>query len=264
MFNLAHVAALKLVSAVFLFQQLKISFDFAPLLLIELFFHAGEGGLLGLLRDSAFESLALDSFLEERDLILVVSLDGIDHQSVLHLFLLLGLLVVAFFLKKFVFLKLTSELVDFLAEHNLLSIPLVIEGFLMRHEFLVEFAFADRLNALFTLNSLLNNLVLVLFAKFAGLKFVLILSVKSFKLLLLPNDATVRLLGVFTIISSVIVNLTKGSETVLSSAYILHEDVINVLIRLLTVVRLHHAWHSLFKNDLQLLLLLWCEILEVL
>ena len=88
---------------------------------------------MGLLRHSAFESLALDSFLEERDLILVVSLDGIDHQSVLHLFLLLGLLVVTFFLKKFVFLKLTSELIDFLAKHNLLGIPLVIEGFLMRH-----------------------------------------------------------------------------------------------------------------------------------
>jgi hypothetical protein len=128
----------------------------------------------------------------------------------------------------------------------------------------VEFAFANSLDALFTLNSLLNDLVLVLFAKFAGLKFVLILSVKSFKLLLLPNDATVRLLGVFTICTFVIVDLTEGSETVLSSANILHKDVINVLIRLLTVVRLHHSWHSLFKNDLQLLLLLWCEILEVL
>jgi len=88
---------------------------------------------LGLLRHSAFESLALDSFLEERDLILVVRLDGVDHQSVLHLFLLLGLLVVTFLLQKFVFLKLTSELVDLLTEHNLLRIPLVIEGFLMSH-----------------------------------------------------------------------------------------------------------------------------------
>ena len=128
----------------------------------------------------------------------------------------------------------------------------------------MEFAFSDGLDALLTLNSLLNDLVLVLLAKFAGLKFVLILSVKSFKLLLLPNDATVRLLGVFTIDSSGIVNLTEGSEAILSSANILHQDVINVLVRLLTVVRLHHSWHSLFKNDLQLLLLFWCEILEVL
>ena len=124
---------------------------------------------MGLLRHSTFESLALDSFLEERDLILVVSLYGIDHESVLHLLLLLGLLVVTFFLKKFVFLKLTSELVNFLAEHNLLRISLVIEGFLMRHEFFVEFALTNSLNALFTLNSLLNVLVFVLFAKLPSL-----------------------------------------------------------------------------------------------
>lgn len=175
-----------------------------------------------MLRHSTFESLALDSFLEERDLILVVSLYGIDHESVLHFLLLLGLLVVTFFLKKFVFLKLTSELVNFLAEHNLLRIPLVIEGFLMRHEFFVEFAFTNSLNALFTLNSLLNVLVFVLFAKLPSLKFILILPVKSFKLLLLPYYTTVRLFGVFTIYTFSIMNLAEGSETILGSANILH------------------------------------------
>jgi hypothetical protein len=217
-----------------------------------------------LLRDSAFESLTLDSFFEERDLILVVRLDGVDHESVLHLLFLLGLLVVTFFLKKFVFLELTSELVNFLAEHNLLCIPLVIEGFLMRHEFFVEFALANSLDALLTLNSLLNDLILVLFAKLASLKFVLILSVKSFKLLLLPVNTTVSLLGVLTIGGSGVVHLTEGGETVLGAAYVLHQDIIDVLIRLLTVIRLHHSGHSLFKNDLELLLLLWCKILEVL
>lgn len=108
MFYFTDIAALELVSAVLLLQQLKVSFDFALLLIIKLAFHAGEGGLLSLLRHSTFESLALNSLFEKRDLILVVGLDGVDHESVLHFFLLLGILVITLLLEKFVFLKLAS------------------------------------------------------------------------------------------------------------------------------------------------------------
>lgn len=82
--------------------------------------------------------------------------------------------------------------------------------------------------------------------------------------MLLPDNAAVGLLGVLTIEGSGVVHLTEGGKTVLGAAYVLHQDIIDVLIRLLTVIRLHHSGHSLFKNDLKLLLLLWCKILEVL
>ena len=82
--------------------------------------------------------------------------------------------------------------------------------------------------------------------------------------MLLPVNTAVGLLGVLTIGGSGVVHLTEWSETILGAAYVLHQDIIDVLIRLLTVIRLHHSRHSLFKNDLELLLLLWCKILEVL
>jgi hypothetical protein len=43
MFYFTNIAALKLISAVFLLQQLKVSFDFALLLIVKLALHAGEG-----------------------------------------------------------------------------------------------------------------------------------------------------------------------------------------------------------------------------
>jgi hypothetical protein len=87
----------------------------------------------------------------------------------LHLFLLLGLLVIAFLLEKLVFLKLARQFVYLLAEHNLLCIPLIVERFLVRHELFVELTFANGLNSLFTLDSLLNILLLAFLANFPSL-----------------------------------------------------------------------------------------------
>jgi hypothetical protein len=117
------------------------------------------------LRHSAFESLALDPLLEQRDLILVVRLDGVDHESVLQPLLLLVLLEVALLLQQLVLLKLARQLVHLLAEHHLLGVALVVERLLVRHKLIVEFALANGLNSLFALHTLLHKLVLILFAK---------------------------------------------------------------------------------------------------
>lgn len=79
MFYFTNIAALKLISAVFLLQQLKVSFDFALLLIVKLALHAGEGWLLCLLGDTSLESLALNPLFKKRNLILVVGLDRVDH-----------------------------------------------------------------------------------------------------------------------------------------------------------------------------------------
>lgn len=222
MFYFTHIAALELISVVLLLQQLKVSLDFALLLIIELALHAGEGGLLGLLRHSTFESLALNPLLEQRNLILVVGLNGVDHKSVLHLFLLLGLFVVAFFLEKFVFLKLAGQLVHFLAEHDLLCVPLVVQGLLMRHKLLVELPLTDRLNTLLSLYSLLHELIFILLAEFAGLQLVLVLAVEGLKLLFLSDDSAVRLLRHIFSHSSRIVNLSQRGQSIFCATHILH------------------------------------------
>ena len=121
------------------------------------------------MRHSAFESLALDPLLEQRDLILVVRLDGVDHQPVLQPLLLLVLLEVALLLQQLVLLKLARQLVHLLAEHHLLRVALVVERLLVRHQLIVEFALANRLNSLFALHTLLHKLVLILFAKLTRL-----------------------------------------------------------------------------------------------
>jgi hypothetical protein len=48
-------------------------------LIVKLALHAGEGWLLCLLGDTSLESLALNPLFKERNLILVVGLDSVDH-----------------------------------------------------------------------------------------------------------------------------------------------------------------------------------------
>ena len=126
MFDLADVAALKLISAVLLLQQLQVPFDLLPLLIVEFPFHPSECLLLRLLRDSTLEALTLDPLFEQLHLILVVGLDGVDHELVLDLLSLLVLLEFTLLLQKLVFLQLARQFVNFLAQHNLLGVALVV------------------------------------------------------------------------------------------------------------------------------------------
>jgi hypothetical protein len=60
--------------------------------------------LLSLLGDATLEALAFNALLKELDLVLIVGLDGIHHQPVLQLLLLLILLEFTLLLQQFVFL----------------------------------------------------------------------------------------------------------------------------------------------------------------
>lgn len=110
MLNFPNIAALKLVSVVLLLQQLKVSFDLFLFLIADLFLHAVEGMLLSLLGDVTLKALACNALLEELDLVLIVGLDGIHHQPVLKLLLLLILFELTLLLEQFVLLKLTASL----------------------------------------------------------------------------------------------------------------------------------------------------------
>ena len=99
MFDLADVAALKLISAVLLLQQLQISVDLFLFLISELFLHAVKSLLLCLLSNTTLETLTFDALLKKLHLILVVCLNGIYHQLVLKLLLDLILLELAFLLE---------------------------------------------------------------------------------------------------------------------------------------------------------------------
>lgn len=65
-------------------------------------------------------------------------------------------------------------------------------------------------------------------------------------------------------------HLPQRSKSILGPAHVVHQDVVDVLVRLLPVVArsrgcwLHHARHALLQDYLQLLLLLRRQELEVL
>jgi hypothetical protein len=53
-------------------------------------------------------------------------------------------------------------------------------------------------------------------------------------------------------------NLTQGGQTIFGTSYIVHENVIDVLVRLRSLVCLFHL-HSLLEDKLELFLLVWGE-----
>lgn len=185
MLNFPNIAALKLVSVVLLLQQLKVSFDLFLFLIADLFLHAVEGMLLSLLGDVTLKALACNALLEELDLVLIVGLDGIHHQPVLKLLLLLILFELTLLLEQFVLLKLTCKLVDLLAEKDLLSVSLVVERLLVREQLFLELLLTNSLNARLALLALLDIGILVLLFLLFGFEFELVLAVKSLEFLLL-------------------------------------------------------------------------------
>jgi hypothetical protein len=192
--NLADVAALKLISVILLLQQLQVSFYLFLFLITDLFLHAGQGMLLSLLGDATLEALTFNALLEELDLVLVVGLDGIHHQPVLKLLLLLVLLELSLLLEQFVLLKLTGKLVHFLAEEDLLSVSLVVERLLVREQLFLELLLTDSLDARLPLLAFLYVRILILLLLLFGFEFELVLAVESLEFLLLLEDATICLL----------------------------------------------------------------------
>lgn len=106
------------------------------------------------------------------------------------------LLELTLLLEQFVLLKLTGKLVHFLAEEDLLSVSLVVEGLLVREQLFLELLLTDGLNARLPLLAFLNVGILVLLLLLFGLEFELVLAVESLEFLLLLEDATIRLLGI--------------------------------------------------------------------
>lgn len=101
-------------------------------------------------------------------------------------------------LQQFVLLKLAGKLVHFLAEKDLLSVSLVVEGLLMREQLFLELLLTDSLNARLPLLALLNVRILILLLLLFGFEFELVLAVKSLKFLLLLEDASICLLRIET------------------------------------------------------------------
>jgi hypothetical protein len=263
--NLPNVAALKLVSVVLLLQQLKVSFDLFLFLITDLLLHAGEGMLLSLLGDATLEALAFNPLLEELDLVLIVGLDGIHHQPVLKLLLFLVLLELTLLLEQFVLLKLTGKLVDFLAEEDLLSVSLVVERLLVREQLFLELLLTDGLDARLALLALLDIGILVLLLLLFGFEFELILAVESLEFLLLLKDATICLLRIDAMPTMGVGdrNLAEGRQTILGTSHIVHQNVIDILVGLSTLVDYLHL-HALLKDKLKLRLLVWGECMRVL
>jgi hypothetical protein len=101
-------------------------------------------------------------------------------------------------LQQFVLLKLAGKLVHFLAEKDLLSVSLVVEGLLMREQLFLELFLTDGLNARLPLLALLNVRILILLLLLFGFELELVLAVKSLKFLLLLEDASICLLRIET------------------------------------------------------------------
>lgn len=106
------------------------------------------------------------------------------------------LLELTLLLEQFVLLKLTGKLVHFLAEEDLLSVSLVVEGLLVREQLFLELLLADGLNARLSLLAFLNVGILVLLLLLFGFEFELVLAVESLEFLLLLEDATICLLRI--------------------------------------------------------------------
>lgn len=97
-FDLGDVAALELVALVLLLQQLQVPLDLLPPLSLELPLKPRHGLLLRLLSHPPLCPLTLDPLTEQLDLVPVVTLDRVHHQTVLLTLPLLRLLVLALFL----------------------------------------------------------------------------------------------------------------------------------------------------------------------
>jgi len=112
---------------------------------------------LRLLRHFALEAFGLYSLLEHRDFVLVEALNCIDHFALLLVLLFLGFPEFFLFFEKLVFFKLASQLVDFLAEADLLCVAFVHKGLLLVDELLLKLLFADLSQLDFSLDLLLDT-----------------------------------------------------------------------------------------------------------
>ena len=222
----------------------------APLSL-ELPLQPRHGLLLGLLGNAPLRPLRLDPLPQELDLVPVVGLDRVPHQTVLLTLTLLRFLVLAFLLKEFVLFEVARQFVDLLAKLDLECIPLVVEGALVLHEVLLEAAVADSLNTRLALFTSLCLAGLFLPTSLLGLHLVLILPEKSLEFLLLPQNSTVCLLslegGAW---DSLLDRGAERGQAVLGPADVVHEDLINTLIG--RRLRCLFSRHSLLKDQLQL------------
>ena len=108
------------------------------------------------------------------------------------------LLELTLLLEQFVLLELTGKLVHFLAEKDLLSVSLVIEGLLVREQLFLELLLTDGLNARLSLLAFLNVGILILLLLLFGFEFELVLAVESLEFLLLLEDASICLLRIDT------------------------------------------------------------------
>lgn len=121
----------------------------------------------------------------------------------------------------------------------------------MLKKFILELFFFDSLNLSFSVDTTLNFSVLLLFLELTIFQVILIESEEGLEFLLLANDSAVSL---FSVIAS-LNDLAKGSQSFLSFFDIIHQDLIDILIRCGSVIY-YFLFHSLLENELELLLLL--------
>jgi len=97
--QLGQVAALHVVLLVLLLKHGQVLLDLGALLPVQVLAHAAQRLGLRLLCDLPLKALALNALLEHVDLVLVESLNRVDHLLLLRLLLLLALLVLALLLQ---------------------------------------------------------------------------------------------------------------------------------------------------------------------
>jgi|LauGreDrversion4_2_1035121.scaffolds.fasta_scaffold25161_2 hypothetical protein len=133
----------------------------------------------------------------------------------------------------------------------------------MRKKFILEFPLTDSLNSSLSISTSLDLCELLLLAYLSSLQFILILSVKRLKFLLLSYYSAVGLLSVVRGKTRPMCSLSKGRESVFGPLDIVHQYLVYVLVRLGSVLD-HLLPHPLLQENLELHLLLWSKVLRIL
>lgn len=119
-----------------------------------------------------------------------------------------------------------------------MSVSLVVEGLLVREQLLLELLLTDSLNARFPVLAFLNVGILILLLLLFGFEFELVLAIESLKLLLLLKDASICLLRIDAVPAMGVGyrNLSEWGQSILGTSHIVHQNVIDILVGLSTLV----------------------------
>lgn len=123
---------------ILLLQHSQVLFQLHLFLHRDLTLHPRQSFLLSLLGNLTFEALSINSLLQHRNFVFVESLNVVNHRCLLPLFTFLSFSKLTLFFQQFIFLKVRSQFIHFLAKSHLLGISFVHQRLLLVQQLLLK------------------------------------------------------------------------------------------------------------------------------